>query len=238
MRTEEVNKKVIHYIADDGKDFGEDKEACLLYEFKNPYVEKIAKIPKIENVLFFHNRITGYWCESQEDIDICCKYFQECKRKDNLTTEKRNEELNYSDCVCSGRFIYPGYYFIIKFNSGILNSYVMYSKPQLENLWEVFLNQIPLNPKTQKKLEEIEKIIDEQHENYENNEVNLNNNLQKEEITPQKIFQKIKEEKETREEIDIKDDTKNQNIIKNIPKIYTKENLKEYKLEKDSDINE
>ena len=105
----------------------------------------------------------------------------------------------------------------------------MYSKPQLENLWEVFLNQIPLNPKTQKKLEEIEKIIDEQHENYKNNEVSLNNNLQKEEITPQKIFQKIKEEKETREEIDIKDDTKNQNIIKNIPKIYTKENLKEYK---------
>lgn len=232
MRTEEVNKKVIHYIADDGKDFGEDKEACALYEFENPYVEKIAKIPKIENVLFFHNRITGYWCESQEDVDICCKYFQECKRKDNLTTEKRNEELNYLDCVCSGRFIYPGYYFIIKFNSGILDSYVMYSKPQLENLWEIFLNQIPLNPKAQERLEEIEKIIDKE---YENNEENLNNYIQKEEITPQEIFQKIKEGKE---ETDTKDDTKNQNIIKNIPKIYTKDNLKEYKSEKDSEINE
>lgn len=235
MRTEEVTKKVTHYISDDGKDFGEDKEACVLYEFENPYIEKIAKIPKIEDVLFFHDRITGYWCESQEDVDICCKYFQECKRKDNLTTEKRNEEMNYLDCICSGRFIYPGYYFIIKVNSSMLDAYAMYSKPQLENLWKVFLNQIPLNPKAQEKLKEIEKTIEEK---YEYNEINLDNNIQTEEITPQEIFQKIKEEKEENDtKTDTNDDTKNQDVIKKSLKIYTKENIKEYKSEKDSDIN-
>ena len=102
MRTEEVNKKVIHYISDDGKNFGEDKAACTLYEFNNPYVKDISKIPKLENILFFHTMIDAYWCESQEDIDLCCQYFQECKRQDNLKTKQRNEEMNYLDCLCSG----------------------------------------------------------------------------------------------------------------------------------------
>ena len=44
----------------------------------------MERIPKIENILFFNQRINAYWCESQEDIDLCCQYFQECKRKENL----------------------------------------------------------------------------------------------------------------------------------------------------------
>ena len=169
MKTEEVNKKVIHYISDDGKDFGEDKAACTLYEFNNPYVKDIAKIPKLENILFFHTMIDAYWCESQEDIDLCCQYFQECKRQDNLKTKQRNEEMNYLDCLCSGRFIYPGYYFIMKLNSNTLDSYAMYSVEQMTNLWKVFLSQIPSDPNAQMRLEEIDKQAKEIAESFEDN---------------------------------------------------------------------
>lgn len=210
MRTEEVNKKVIHYISDDGKDFGEDKAACSLYEFNNPYVKDIAKIPKLENILFFHTMIDAYWCESQEDIDLCCQYFQECKRQDNLKTKQRNEEMNYLDCLCSGRFIYPGYYFIMKLNSNALDSYAMYSVEQMTNLWKVFLSQIPADPEIQKRLEEINKL--EENDNKINEDV-LNN----EPVTVKQIFDQIKND-----EISLTKPTKN-------VKIYRKENLNEYK---------
>lgn len=210
MRTEEVNKKVIHYISDDGKDFGEDKAACSLYEFNNPYVKDIAKIPKLENILFFHTMIDAYWCESQEDIDLCCQYFQECKRQDNLKTKQRNEEMNYLDCLCSGRFIYPGYYFIMKLNSNALDSYAMYSVEQMTNLWKVFLSQIPADPEVQKRLEEINKL--EENDNKINEDV-LNN----EPVTVKQIFDQIKND-----EISLTKPTKN-------VKIYRKENLNEYK---------
>ena len=209
MRTEEVNKKVIHYISDDGKDFGEDKAACTLYEFNNPYVKDIAKIPKLENILFFHTMIDAYWCESQEDIDLCCQYFQECKRQDNLKTKQRNEEMNYLDCLCSGRFIYPGYYFIIKLNSNTLDSYAMYSVEQMTNLWKVFLSQIPADPEVQKRLEEINKL-----EKNDNKIEDVSNN---EPVTVKQIFDQIKND-----EISLTKSTKN-------VKIYRKENLNEYK---------
>lgn len=210
MRTEEVNKKVIHYISDDGKDFGEDKAACTLYEFNNPYVKDIAKIPKLENILFFHTMIDAYWCESQEDIDLCCQYFQECKRQDNLKTKQRNEEMNYLDCLCSGRFIYPGYYFIIKLNSNTLDSYAMYSVEQMTNLWKVFLSQIPADPEVQKRLEEINKL--EENDNKINEDVPNNDP-----VTVKQIFDQIKND-----EISLTKPTKN-------VKIYRRENLNEYK---------
>ena len=210
MRTEEVNKKVIHYISDDGKDFGEDKVACTLYEFNNPYVKDIAKIPKLENILFFHTMIDAYWCESQEDIDLCCQYFQECKRQDNLKTKQRNEGMNYLDCLCSGRFIYPGYYFIMKLNSNILDSYAMYSVEQMTNLWKVFLSQIPADPEVQKRLEEINKL--EENDNKINEDVPNNDP-----VTVKKIFDQIKND-----EISLTKPTKN-------VKIYRRENLNEYK---------
>ena len=210
MKTEEVNKKVIHYISDDGKDFGEDKAACTLYEFNNPYVKDIAKIPKLENILFFHTMIDAYWCESQEDIDLCCQYFQECKRQDNLKTKQRNEEMNYLDCLCSGRFIYPGYYFIMKLNSNTLDSYAMYSVEQMTNLWKVFLSQIPTDPEVQKRLEEINKL--EENDNKINEDVP--NNAP---VTVKQIFDQIKND-----EISLTKQTKN-------VKIYRRENLNEYK---------
>ena len=210
MRIEEVNKKVIHYISDDGKDFGEDKAACTLYEFNNPYVKDIAKIPKLENILFFHTMIDAYWCESQEDIDLCCQYFQECKRQDNLKTKQRNEEMNYLDCLCSGRFIYPGYYFIIKLNSNTLDSYAMYSVEQMTNLWKVFLSQIPADPEVQKRLEEINKL--EENDNKINEDVPNNDP-----VTVKQIFDQIKND-----EISLTKPTKN-------VKIYRRENLNEYK---------
>lgn len=210
MKTEEVNKKVIHYISDDGKDFGEDKAACTLYEFNNPYVKDIAKIPKLENILFFHTMIDAYWCESQEDIDLCCQYFQECKRQDNLKTKQRNEEMNYLDCLCSGRFIYPGYYFIMKLNSNTLDSYAMYSVEQMTNLWKVFLSQIPADPEVQKRLEEINKL--EENDNKINEDIPNN-----EPVTVKQIFDQIKND-----EISLTKPTKN-------VKIYRKENLNEYK---------
>lgn len=210
MRTEEVNKKVIHYISDDGKDFGEDKAACTLYEFNNPYVKDIAKIPRLEDILFFHTMIDAYWCESQEDIDLCCQYFQECKRQDNLKTNQRNEEMNYLDCLCSGRFIYPGYYFIIKLNSNTLDSYAMYSVEQMTNLWKVFLSQIPADPEVQKRLEEINKL--EKNDNKINEDVPNNDP-----VTVKQIFDQIKND-----EISLTKPTKN-------VKIYRRENLNEYK---------
>lgn len=210
MKTEEVNKKVIHYISDDGKDFGEDKAACTLYEFNNPYVKDIAKIPKLENILFFHTMIEAYWCESQEDLDLCCQYFQECKRQDNLKTKQRNEEMNYLDCLCSGRFIYPGYYFIIKLNSNTLDSYAMYSVEQITNLWKVFLSQIPADPEVQKRLEEINKL--EENDNKINEDVPNNDP-----VTVKQIFDQIKND-----EISLTNSTKN-------VKIYRRENLNEYK---------
>ena len=210
MKTEEVNKKVIHYISDDGKDFGEDKAACTLYEFNNPYVKDIAKIPRLENILFFHTMIDAYWCESQEDIDLCCQYFQECKRQDNLKTNQRNEEMNYLDCLCSGRFIYPGYYFIMKLNSNTLDSYAMYSVEQMTNLWKVFLSQIPADPEVQKRLEEINKL--EENDNKINEDVPNNDP-----VTVKQIFDQIKND-----EISLTKPTKN-------VKIYRRENLNEYK---------
>ena len=220
MRTEEVNKKVIHYISNDGKDFGEDRAACELYEFENPYVQDMKRIPKLENILFFHNRIDAYWCESQEDIDLCCQYFQECKRKDNLMTKKRNEEMNYLDCLCSGRFIYPGYYFIIKLNSNTLDSYAMYSIEQMDNLWKVFLSQIPSDPNAQMRLEEIDKQAKEIAESFEDNKT-IDNEEQP--TTVKEIFDKIKEEDKP--------------SSKNTPKIYRRENLNEYKEEKEKKEN-
>ena len=210
MRTEEVNKKVIHYIANDGKDFGEDRAACELYEFENPYVQDMKRIPKLENILFFHTMIDAYWCESQEDIDLCCQYFQECKRQDNLKTKKRNEGMNYLDCLCSGRFIYPGYYFIIKLNSNTLDSYAMYSVEQMTNLWKVFLSQIPTDPEVQKRLEEINKL--EENDNKINEDVPNNGP-----VTVKQIFDQIKND-----EISLTKPTKN-------VKIYRRENLNEYK---------
>ena len=218
MRTEEVNKKVIHYIANDGKDFGEDRAACELYEFENPYVQDMKRIPKLENILFFHNRIDAYWCESQEDIDLCCQYFQECKRKDNLMTKKRNEEMNYLDCLCSGRFIYPGYYFIMKLNSNTLDSYAMYSIEQMTNLWKVFLSQIPADPEVQKRLEEINKL--EANDNKMNEDVPNNDP-----VTVKQIFDQIKHD-----EISLTKPTKN-------VKIYRRENLDDYKANKKENEN-
>ena len=218
MKTEEVNKKVIHYISDDGKDFGEDKAACTLYEFNNPYVKDIAKIPKLENILFFHTMIDAYWCESQEDIDLCCQYFQECKRQDNLKTKQRNEEMNYLDCLCSGRFIYPGYYFIIKLNSNTLDSYAMYSVEQMTNLWKVFLSQIPADPEVQKRLEEINKL--EKNDNKINEDVPNNDP-----VTVKQIFDQIKHD-----EISLTKPTKN-------VKIYRRENLDDYKANKKENEN-
>ena len=218
MKTEEVNKKVIHYISDDGKDFGEDKAACELYEFENPYVKDMKKIPKLENILFFHNRIDAYWCESQEDIDLCCQYFQECKRQDNLKTTQRNEEMNYLDCLCSGRFIYPGYYFIMKLNSNTLDSYAMYSVEQITNLWKVFLSQIPADPEVQKRLEEINKL--EENDNKINEDVPNNDP-----VTVKQIFDQIKHD-----EISLTKPTKN-------VKIYRRENLDDYKANKKENEN-
>lgn len=218
MKTEEVNKKVIHYISDDGKDFGEDKAACTLYEFNNPYVKDIAKIPKLENILFFHTMIDAYWCESQEDIDLCCQYFQECKRQDNLKTKQRNEEMNYLDCLCSGRFIYPGYYFIMKLNSNTLDSYAMYSVEQMTNLWKVFLSQIPADPEVQKRLEEINKL--EENDNKINEDVPNNDP-----VTVKQIFDQIKHD-----EISLTKPTKN-------VKIYRRENLDDYKANKKENEN-
>lgn len=221
MKTEEVNKKVIHYISDDGKDFGEDKAACTLYEFNNPYVKDIAKIPRLENILFFHTMIDAYWCESQEDIDLCCQYFQECKRQDNLKTNQRNEEMNYLDCLCSGRFIYPGYYFIMKLNSNTLDSYAMYSVEQMTNLWKVFLSQIPTDPEVQKRLEEINKVSEETFKSLNNNRIDNKDHP----TTVKEIFETIKE----KENNDINKDTTSSK--KNI-KIYRKENLNEYREDK------
>lgn len=218
MKTEEVNKKVIHYISDDGKDFGEDKAACTLYEFNNPYIKDIAKIPKLENILFFHTMIDAYWCESQEDIDLCCQYFQECKRQDNLKTKQRNEGMNYLDCLCSGRFIYPGYYFIMKLNSNTLDSYAMYSVEQMTNLWKVFLSQIPADLEVQKRLEKINKL--------EKNDNNINEDVPNNEpITVKQIFDQIKN-----------DETLLTKPTKNV-KIYRRENLNEYKENKKENEN-
>ena len=165
MKTQEVTKTVTHYIANDGKDFGEDRAGCELYEFQNIYVKDMERIPQIKNLLFFNERIDGYWCESQEDIDLCCQYFQECKRHENMLNEKKNENLNYLNCLCTGRFLYPGYYMIVKFNSTEIDSYVMYSVAQLQNLWNVFLTQIPINPEAYERLKELNKL-NEEFENF------------------------------------------------------------------------
>lgn len=230
MKMQEVTKKVIHYVANDGKDFGEDKAACELYEFENPYVQDMKRIPKLENILFFHNRIDAYWCESQEDIDLCCQYFQECKRKDNLMTKKRNEEMNYLDCLCSGNFIYPGYYFIIKLSSNIVDSYVMYSIAQMDNLWKVFLNQVPVNPEAHKRMKDIQK----EFSNYIDENTIIENKVEDidetEPTTVAGIFDKIKSEQITK-------DTENEikNTEKFIPKVYTKENIHEYRSDKNKE---
>ena len=173
-------------------------------------MKDIAKIPKLENILFFHTMIDAYWCESQEDIDLCCQYFQECKRQYNLKTNQRNEEMNYLDCLCSGRFIYPGYYFIMKLNSNTLDSYAMYSVEQMTNLWKVFLSQIPADPEVQKRLEEINKV--EENDNKINEDVPNNGP-----VTVKQIFDQIKND-----EISLTKPTKN-------VKIYRRENLNEYK---------
>ena len=219
MKTEEVNKKVIHYISDDGKDFGEDKAACTLYEFNNPYVKDIAKIPKLENILFFHTMIDDYWCESKEDIDLCCQYFQECKRKENLMTLKRNENINYLDSLCVGRFLYPGYYFIIKLNSDKIDSYGMFSLMQLKNFWEVFLAHIPESPEQKEKLKELKEELNKYAIQEQNKEIN---NLEDIDDLPKNV-KEIFENIEKQSMIDNK---------KNIPKIYTSDNLSEYKSEK------
>ena len=222
MKTQEVTKKVTHYIANDGKDFGEDKAACELYEFENPYAKDMEKIPTIKNLLFFNERIDGYWCESQEDIDLCCHYFQECKRKENVLTKKRNSEMNYLDSLCTGRFIYPGYYFIIKFSSNNFDSYAMYSLSQMDNLWKVFLNQVPVNPDAYKRTEDLRKEFND----YIENNTKIENPVEDiDETKPnivEKMFEKIKEEQKN-------------NIGKESLKIYKPNNFNEYKSHKDKE---
>ena len=230
MKTEEVTKTVTHYIANDGKDFGEDKAACELYEFENPYVKDMERIPKLENIMFFYHRIDAYWCESQKDIDLCCQYFQEKKRQENLLTKQSNPEFNYLDSLCNGRFIYPGYYFIIKFNSSILDSYVMYSLSQMDNLWKVFLNQVPVDPEVHKRMKDIQK----EFSNYVDDNTIIENQVEDidetEPTTVAEIFDKIKSEQITKDtEIEIK------NTKKNTPKVYTKENIHEYQSDKDKE---
>lgn len=230
MKIKIVTKKIENYISDDGKDFGEDKAACELYEFNNSSIKFVKDIPKINNVLFFHDFIDGYWCESQEDINHCCKYFQEMKREENLKTKKRNKEMDYKDCICNGRFLYPGYYFIIKINSSIIDSYAMYSLDQLKNLWDVFITQIPVNPKALIQIEDFEEI--EKEYNKKHNELmeedKKNNNI---DITPDKIFQEIKEDIKEEKINDNKKNNTNDimNKTKDTLKIYTSDNIEQFK---------
>lgn len=223
MKTKEITKVVTHYIANDGKDFGEDRAACELYEFENSYIKDIENIPKLENIMFFSNRIDAYWCESQEEIDLCCKYFQECKRKENLMTKKRNEDMDYLDALCVGRYLYPGYYFIIKLNSEVLDSYGMFSLSQLENFWTVFLAQIPINPEAKNRLERLHAEINIDIQNKE--DVNSNSSMQEE--LPKSV-------KEIFENIEKESLSDNKKVV---PKIYRRENLNEYKEEKETKEN-
>ena len=223
MKTKETTKVVTHYIANDGKDFGEDRAACELYEFENPYMKDIEKIPKLENIMFFYNRIDAYWCESQEEIDLCCKYFQECKRKENLMTKKRNEDMDYLDALCVGRYLYPGYYFIIKLNSEFLDSYGMFSLSQLENFWTVFLAQIPISPEAKDRLERLHAEMNIDIQNKEN--VSSDNSMEDElPKSVKEIFENIEKESLV-------------NNKKVVPKIYTSENLNEYKAKKENKEN-
>lgn len=219
MKTQEVTKIVTHYIANDGKDFGEDRAGCELYEFQNLYVKDMENIPVLENVRFFLKDITAYWCKSQKDVDLCCQYFQECKRQENLQDKKRNEHANYLDAICVGRFVEEGYYFIIKVNSDTFDSYGMFSLTQLENYWRVFLAQIPINPESKEKLRQLHDELNEyalQRENEEDVE-----DIEDFPSSVKEIFENIAKE----------------SVIDNkkiMPKIYTSDTLEEYKKEKES----
>lgn len=224
MRTEETTKIVKQYIADDGTNFGEDRAACELYEFNNPYVNDIGNIPTLDNIKFFFQEINGYWCKSQEDIDLCCQYFQEYKRQENLKNNKRNENMNYLDCICVGRFVKEGYYFIIKVRSDVLDSYGMFSLEQLENYWKVFLAQIPVSPEHKEELRKMHDELNEYALQKNNETIDETEDIDNTEEFPNNV-------KEIFENIAKKSMIDNKKIM---PKIYTSDNLEAYKLERKS----
>ena len=222
MKTQELNEKKIHYISDDGIDFKEDKEGCELYELKK--VTDISNIPKVENLLFFYKTLTGFWCNSQEDLDRCIEYLNLEDRKNNLLNNKKNKSLNYYISFYSGRFIYPGYYFPMLIDSSKeIDSYFMISFSEMKKLWNLFTYSIPLNPDAKILLDKLEEDL----QSIENNEYEtIHDNINDENITVEQIFDKIKDKEEDLME------------ITNDIKFYRKEDLIKLKNENGDDKNE
>ena len=91
----------------------------------------------------------------------------------------------------------------------------MYSIEQMNNLWKVFLTQIPADPEVKSRLKEINKLEEEYNEKMSKSVTN------NETVTVKQIFNQIKN-----------DETLLTKPTKNV-KIYRADNLKEYKEEKE-----
>ena len=95
---------------------------------------------------------------------------------------------------------------------------------QLKNFWEVFLAQIPESPKQKEKLKELKEELNKYAIQEQNKEINSLENIEELPKSVKEIFENIEKES--------LGDNK-----KVVPKIYRRENLNEYKEEKETKEN-
>ena len=122
------------FKAEDGTIFFDELE-CAMYEQKNPYNEIIKNYLHLQNIMFFNQMIDGFWCENQEQIDLCCNW---------LITNYKNIGKRI---IAIGKYLQPDYYFFIPHDRPVDNdgigTYIMFPSSFLKNQWELFLAHLP-----------------------------------------------------------------------------------------------
>lgn len=131
MKEQTTTIEQIQYISDDGKIFT-NKYDCEVYEKKEDYEKAVEKLPHVQNVLFFNSIIDGFFCSSQEDIDNCCKWWN----NNYFSIDKK--------CATIGKFTTPDLYLIVPdYNFADTFHFIMTPLFNLSVQWDLFKQQIP-----------------------------------------------------------------------------------------------